>query len=86
VFEEIILPREREGIFFTILPLPSPEKVCVVSCSLEAFWFCYSGLKSPGKIKKYSNKKKQKKRQKSQEHSIEGALCVFSFLLCGAAL
>jgi hypothetical protein len=37
--------------------------------------------------KKYSKKKKKKqKRQKKQEDSIEGALCVFSFLLCGGAL
>jgi len=26
--------REREYLFFTDLPLPSREKVCVVSCSL----------------------------------------------------
>jgi hypothetical protein len=52
----------------------------VVSCSLEAFWFCYSVLKSLGK--KYSKKKETKK----QEDNIEGALCVFSFVLCGGAL
>jgi hypothetical protein len=45
-----ILPRERERErvgFFIVLPLPSPEKVCVVSFSLEAFWSCYSILKFP---------------------------------------
>jgi hypothetical protein len=43
-----ILPRERESMpFFTILPLPSLKKVCVASCSLEAFWSCYSILKFP---------------------------------------
>jgi hypothetical protein len=68
VFEEIILPREREGIFFTILPLPSPEKVCVVSCSLEAFWFCYSGLKSPGKTKKIQQQKETKKEAKKAKN------------------
>jgi hypothetical protein len=72
--------RERDNIegsacvqvdlFFTILPLPSPEKVCVPCRSLEAFWFCYSILKFPEKIsKKYrkKKKKKQEKRQKKQE-------------------
>jgi hypothetical protein len=73
--------RERESIFFTVLPLPSQEKVCVVSCSLEAFWFCYSSLKSPEKNKKIQ----QKKRQKKQDN-IEGTLCVCFFLLCGGAL
>jgi hypothetical protein len=62
VFEEIILSRERESIFFTVLPLPSQEKVCVVSYSLEAFWFCYSSLKSPEKIKKIQQKKRQKSK------------------------
>jgi hypothetical protein len=39
------------------------------------------------KIKKYSKKKKEtKKWQKKQEDNIDGALCVFSFLLCGGAL
>jgi hypothetical protein len=61
------------------------EKVCVVSCSLEAFWFCYSVLKSPGKIIKKIYSKKNKKEAKKQEGSIEGALCMFSFLLCGGA-
>jgi hypothetical protein len=31
-------------------------------------------------------KKETKKGKKKQEDSIEGALCVFSFLLCGGAL
>jgi hypothetical protein len=35
-------PEEHIG---TVLPLTSPEKVCVVSCSLEAFWSRYSVLK-----------------------------------------
>jgi hypothetical protein len=62
--------------------------VCVVSCSLDAFWFCYSVLKSPDKkIKKIQQKEtKKKEAQKKQEDNIEGALCVFSFLLCGGAL
>jgi hypothetical protein len=79
---------ERDS-FFTILPLPSPEKVRVASCSLEVFWFCYSVLKSLEKNKKNTAKikKKQKKKEaKKQEDIIEGALCVFSFLLCGGAL
>jgi hypothetical protein len=78
VFEEIIL--SRESIFFTVLPLPSQEKVCVVSYSLEAFWFCYSSLKSPEKIKKYSKKRGKKARQHRRDF-----VCVF-FLLCGGAL
>jgi hypothetical protein len=60
--------------------------MCVVSCSLEAFWFRHSVLKSPEKISKKDSKKKQKKRQKKARDNIEGALCVFSFLLCGGAL
>jgi hypothetical protein len=41
----------------------------------------------PLKIKKYSKKKKEtKNRQKKARDNIEGALCVFSFLLCGGAL
>jgi hypothetical protein len=58
----------------------------VVSCSLEAFWFCYSVLKSPEKNQKNTAKKETKKEAKKQENNIEGALCVFSFLLCGVAL
>ena len=85
---------ERERVsFFTVLPLPSPKKVCVISCSLEAFWFCYSVLKSPEKnIKKITakerkkRKKKKGQKKKKQEDNIEGALCVFSFLLYGGAL
>jgi hypothetical protein len=67
---------------FTVLSLPSLEKVCVASCSLEAFWFCYSVLKSPEKIykKQQNEKKKQKKRQKKKARdNIGGALCVFFF-------
>jgi hypothetical protein len=55
----------------------------VASCSLEAFWFCYSVLKSPEKIYKNS---KNKKEAKQARDNIEGVLCVFSFLLCGGAL
>jgi hypothetical protein len=40
------------------------ERECVANCSLEAFWFCYSILKSPKKIK---TAKRTKKRQKKQE-------------------
>jgi hypothetical protein len=77
--------------FFTVLPLPSPEKVCVASCSLEAFWFCYSVLKSPEKNIKNRKKKrkKQKKEAKKARDNIEGGLCVCVFLffcavvLCG---
>jgi hypothetical protein len=61
----------------------------VVSCSLEAFWFYYLVLKFPEKnIKKIQQKekKKQKRGKKKQEDNIEGALCVFSFLLCGGGV
>jgi hypothetical protein len=43
-------------------------------------------LKSPEKNQKNTAKKETKKEAKKQENNIEGALCVFSFLLCGAAL
>jgi hypothetical protein len=72
----------------TVLPLPFPEKVYVACDSLEAFWFYYSVLKSPEKIsnKRYSKKEKQKNEAKKKTRdNIEGALCVFSFLLCGGA-
>jgi ABC-type Fe3+ transport system permease subunit len=73
--------------FFTILPLPSLEKVCVESCSLEAFWFCYSVLKSPQKIKKQQKEKRnKKKRQKKARDNIEGALCVFFLFFCAVVL
>jgi hypothetical protein len=38
------------------------------------------------KNKKKYTAKKETKRGKKQEDSIEGALCVFSLLLCGGAL
>jgi hypothetical protein len=38
------------------------------------------------KIKKIQQKETKKKEAKKQEDSMEGALCVFSFLLCGGAL
>jgi hypothetical protein len=58
----------------------------VVSCSLEEFWSCYSILKFPRKklSKKSCSKKKEKEMKKS--NNKEGALCVFSFPLCGGAL
>jgi hypothetical protein len=59
VFEEIILPRERE------------RELCVVSCSLEAFWFCYSVLKSPRK----NTAKKEAKKARRQHR--RGFVCVF---------
>jgi hypothetical protein len=64
------------------------EKVCVVSFSLEAFWSCYSVLKFPLKkiIKKSCSKKKEKSKKKQKSNNKEGALCVFSFLLCGGDL
>jgi hypothetical protein len=62
--------------------------VCVVSCSLEAFWSWYSILKFPWKkiIKKKLQQKKEKKQKEQKSNNKEGALCVFSFLLCGGAL
>jgi hypothetical protein len=77
-----------ESIFFTVLPLPSPEKVCVASCSLEAFWFCYSVLKSLEKIyKKTNNKKKKrnKKEAKSKRQHRRGFVCIFLFF-CAVVL
>jgi hypothetical protein len=58
----------------------------VVSCSLEAFWSCYSVLKFAKK--KLSRKKLQQKKQKEMKKSNnkEGTLSVFSFPLCGDAL
>jgi hypothetical protein len=44
-------------------------------------------LKSPKKYKKQQKeKKKQEKEAKKARDNIEGALCVFSFLLGGGAL
>jgi hypothetical protein len=78
VFEEIILPRKR--IFFTVLPLPSLEKVCgkllIRSILVLLFSFEVPWEKNTAK----------KKETKKQEDNIEGALCVFSFVLCGGAL
>jgi hypothetical protein len=60
----------------------------VVSCSLEAFWFCYSIWKSPEKNqKKYTAKKRNKKRgKKKQEDNTEGALCVCFLFFCAVVL
>jgi hypothetical protein len=72
--------RERESIFFPVLPLPSLEKVRVVSFSLEAFWFYYLVLKFPEKnIKKYSKKKKRSKKEakKARRQHRGGFVCVF---------
>jgi hypothetical protein len=77
--------RERDkkvcqDLFFTILPLPSLKKVCVVSYSLEAFWFCYLVLKSPEKISKNTakrEKKKQKRGKKAIRQHRRGGVCVF---------
>jgi hypothetical protein len=62
--------------------------VCVVSCSLEAFWSCYSDSKFPWK-KNYQKKVTEKienSEKTKKSNNKEGALCVFSFLLCGGAL
>jgi hypothetical protein len=61
----------------------------VVSCSLEAFWFCYSILKSPEKKSKKNiqQKKRNKKRgKKKQEDNTEGALCVCFLFFCAVVL
>jgi hypothetical protein len=60
----------------------------VASCSLEAFLFCYSILKSLEFFfkKQQKEKWKQKKEAKKARDNIEGALCVFSFLLCHGSL
>jgi hypothetical protein len=47
-----------------------PSRVSITSVdTLQAFWFCYSVLKSAEEIlkKQQKEKKKQKKRQKKQE-------------------
>jgi hypothetical protein len=53
----------------------------VVSCSLEAFWFCYSVLKSPEKnIKEQQKEKKRrnkKRGKKSKRQHRRGFVCVF---------
>jgi hypothetical protein len=79
--------REREGergrvSIFSVLPLPSPEKVCVVSCSLEAFRLVLVfnfevALKK--NIKKKLQQKKEKGKEKKQATTKKG-LCVFFFL------
>jgi hypothetical protein len=70
---------ERERVsFFTVVPLPSPEKVCVASSSLGAFWFCYSILKSPEKNIKTAKKTKKEAKKKARDN-IEGALSEFFF-------
>jgi hypothetical protein len=49
---------------------------------------CYSILKFPWKkiIKKKLQQKKEKSKKNKKSNNKEGALCVFSFLLCGGAL
>jgi hypothetical protein len=72
----MILPRERVS-FFTILPLPSPEKVCVVSCSLEAFLVLLFSFEVP--LKKLSKKMLQQKETKKA--ATKKGLCVCFFPL-----
>jgi hypothetical protein len=65
---------------FTVLSLLSLEKMCVVSCSLEAFWSYYSILKFPWKkiIKKSCSKKKEKsKKNQKKKQQRRGFVCVF---------
>jgi hypothetical protein len=48
--------------------------------TLEAFWFCYSILRSSEKYKKTNKKKKRNKKEaKKQEDNIEGAFVCFLF-------
>jgi hypothetical protein len=78
--EEIILLRERERSFFTIFtPTLSGESVCgqLLIRSILVLLFSFE---VPLK-KNYQKKKLQKK-----SNNKEGALCVFSFPLCGGAL
>jgi Trk-type K+ transport system membrane component len=61
--------------------------VHVASCSLKAFWFFYSVLKSPEKnIKKQQKQKNKNKRQKIARDNIEGALFVFFLFFCAVVL
>jgi hypothetical protein len=71
--------------FFTILPLPSLEKVCGKLLIRSILLLLFS-FEAPGKNQKNTAKKKKQKRQKKEEDRIKGALCVFSFLLCSGAL
>jgi hypothetical protein len=48
----------------------------VASYSLEAFWFCYSVLKSPKNIKKIVAKRRKKQKEKKSSNNKEGALCL----------
>jgi hypothetical protein len=59
------------------------RKVCVASCSLEAFLFCYSILKSLEFFLKNSKKKNgnKKRGKKSKRQHRRGFVCVlFSFV------
>jgi hypothetical protein len=59
----------------------------VASYSLEAFWFCYSVLKSPKNIKKIVAKRRKKQKEKKiKQQQRRGFVSVFSFCFCGGAL
>jgi hypothetical protein len=86
--------REREGergrvSIFSVLTLPSPEKVCVVSCSLEAFRlvlvFNFEVALKKNIKKKLQQKKRKRKRKKNKQQQKRGFVC-FSFYFCGGAL
>jgi hypothetical protein len=52
----------------------------VVSCSLEAFWSCYSILKFPWKKiikKKLQQKKEKKQKEQKKQQQRRGFVCVF---------
>jgi hypothetical protein len=70
-----ILPRER-------------ERERVVSCSLEAFWSCYSILKFPWKkiIKKKLQQKKRKKAKRTKKATTKKGLCVCFPFFCVVVL
>jgi hypothetical protein len=73
---------------FTVLSLLSLEKMCVVSCSLEAFWSYYSILKFPWKkiIKKSCSKKKRKKQKEPKKETTKKGLCVCFPFFCVVVL
>jgi hypothetical protein len=74
---------ERENLFLPFYPYPLQKK-CVVSCSLEAFWFCYSVLKSPEKNIQQKGKN-EKKEAKKARGNIEG-VCVCFLFFCAVVL
>jgi uncharacterized membrane protein len=92
---QLLIPRERVDhtyflvdhtySFFTVLPLPSPEKVCVVKLLIRSILVLLFNFEVP--LKKISKKVAAKKKQKQQKKATaKKRLCVCFPFFCVVVL